>query len=104
MQHVQEPLPEPPADATTIVFTLSELHGVRTMVEEHAQRAGLSSGQRLALVLAVDELASNSIKHAGGGGELRIQRVNLTPAGVRTVFISASTCCAGLPPIVRACR
>lgn len=62
----------PRADATTIVFTLSELHGVRTMVEEHAERAGLSSGQRHALVLAVDELASNSIKHAGGGGELRI--------------------------------
>ncbi len=72
MHDLQDPLPDPPADATTMPFTLSELHGVRTLVEEQAQRAGLSSGKRHALVLAVDELATNSIKHAGGGGELRI--------------------------------
>ena len=35
-----------------------------------------------------------------GGREFSIQRVNLSPSGVRSVCIFASTCVAGLPPMV----
>jgi anti-sigma regulatory factor (Ser/Thr protein kinase) len=72
MRESQPNLPDPPPDAASMQFTLSDLPAVRRLVGEHATRAGLTAAQGHAIVLAVDELASNSIKHAGGGGELRV--------------------------------
>jgi anti-sigma regulatory factor (Ser/Thr protein kinase) len=45
---------------------------VRAFVAEHAQRAGLGQESAAALVAAVHELATNSVQHGGGPGELRV--------------------------------
>jgi len=63
---------EPQADVRALAFTVAELAGLRALVRERAAIAGVDPGRAADLVLAVNELASNSIRHADGGGELRI--------------------------------
>jgi anti-sigma regulatory factor (Ser/Thr protein kinase) len=69
-----EPLPEPPAGADELPFTYGALAGVRAIVELRAEAAGFSAERVGDLVLAVSEVATNSIRHGGGGGVLRIWR------------------------------
>ena len=65
------PLPEPAAEPATLHFGHHELRLVREFLARQARRAGIT-GQRLAdLVLAVDELATNTLRHAAGHGTLR---------------------------------
>jgi anti-sigma regulatory factor (Ser/Thr protein kinase) len=67
-------LPEPPSRATDRRFGLSELGDLRQLITGAAAQAGLR-GQRLRdLVLAVNEVASNSVRHGGGSGLLRVWR------------------------------
>jgi anti-sigma regulatory factor (Ser/Thr protein kinase) len=66
-----KPLPDAPADAPKLGFALSSLDTVRGFVAVCAAEAGLSRPRRDDLVLAVNELASNSVRHGGGGGTLR---------------------------------
>lgn len=66
------PLPEPPADAQPIAVMPAGLLALRAMVARRAERAGLSRQRREDLVLAVNELATNSICHGGGAGMLTI--------------------------------
>ena len=46
--------------------------GLRRLVKLRAAGAGLSAERAGDLVLAVNEVATNSIRHGGGGGVLRI--------------------------------
>jgi anti-sigma regulatory factor (Ser/Thr protein kinase) len=66
------PLPEPPADAQTTAVMPAGLLALRALVARRAQRAGLSPQRQEDLVLAVNELATNSIRHGGGAGTLTI--------------------------------
>jgi anti-sigma regulatory factor (Ser/Thr protein kinase) len=66
------PLPQPPADAQEIPLIPAGLTSMRAMVARRADRAGLTPERREDLVLAVNELATNSILHAGGTGTLAI--------------------------------
>jgi anti-sigma regulatory factor (Ser/Thr protein kinase) len=66
------PLPQPPADAQAIPVMPAGLTAMRALVARRAQRAGLTPQQREDLVLAVNELATNSIRHGGGAGTLTI--------------------------------
>lgn len=66
------PLPQPPADAQTIAVMPAGLLALRAVVARRAERAGLSARRREDLVLAVNELATNSIRHGGGAGTLTI--------------------------------
>lgn len=66
------PLPDPPRDAALLEFDASTLDGVRVFVAVNATAAGLELRQCEDLVLAVNELATNSIRHGGGSGELRM--------------------------------
>ena len=50
------------------------LRPVRRLVSTEAARAGFTSGPIADLVLAVGEVAANSIEHGGGSGTLRIWR------------------------------
>lgn len=68
------PLPEPGSDAQEIAFQASNLLDVRALVGRHAADAGLTSSRAANLVLAVNEVATNSIVHGGGKGTLRIWR------------------------------
>jgi anti-sigma regulatory factor (Ser/Thr protein kinase) len=68
------PLPEPPAEAPELGFGPGSLAGLRALVAERAAEAGLDPARAADLVLAVDEVATNSLRHGGGRGALRIWR------------------------------
>ena len=67
-------LPEPPAGFAELRFRTGALARVRRFVAEHASSAGLGEGRTHDLVLAVNEIATNSLEHGGGSGTLRIWR------------------------------
>ena len=69
-----EPLPPPDADAGELPFTFGGLGGVREFVTIRAQGAGLSVPRIADLVLAIDELATNTLRYAGGEGVVRAWR------------------------------
>ena len=66
----ESPLPPPPAHARLIGFELDTLAEVRRLTEECV--ADFDDQRGHDLVLAVAELAANSIRHGGGRGILRI--------------------------------
>lgn len=68
------PLPEPTDLRATLAFGGMGLSPVRRLVSMEAARAGFTSGPIADLVLAVDEVATNSIQHGDGAGTLRIWR------------------------------
>jgi anti-sigma regulatory factor (Ser/Thr protein kinase) len=57
-------------------FTAVSLRDVRCLVAREAGRAQLSDVRREDLVLAIDELATNSVMHGGGQGTLRVWRAD----------------------------
>jgi anti-sigma regulatory factor (Ser/Thr protein kinase) len=65
-----EALPEPPAGATVIGSDLDDLHGLRCHVQRVAAASGLAAGETDDLVLAVDEVATNSLCYGGGAREV----------------------------------
>jgi anti-sigma regulatory factor (Ser/Thr protein kinase) len=56
--------------SVSIEFAFADLAAVRRLIEAHAVAAGLDEEQRSEAVLAVDEIASNAVRHGGGGGRL----------------------------------
>src|SRR3954468_131155 len=66
------PLPDPPAGALELPFDGEHLAGTRRLVTSHAVEAGLSPARTCDLVLAVNEILTNSIRHGGGGGTFRL--------------------------------
>jgi anti-sigma regulatory factor (Ser/Thr protein kinase) len=70
------PMDEPhmPNIPAKFPFTLSDLGKLRRLVAAAASGAALEQARREDLVLAVDELATNSICHGGGAGMLEIWR------------------------------
>lgn len=67
-------LPSPPAEREELAFTAHGLGAIRSLVAQHGARAGLPDISREDLVLAVNELVTNSVQYGGGGGTLRIWR------------------------------
>jgi anti-sigma regulatory factor (Ser/Thr protein kinase) len=65
-------LPSPPADAHRMAFSHHDLRDVRCFAAEHGTAAGLEPDRRADLVLALSEVATNSVLHAGGGGTVRL--------------------------------
>ncbi|MGH9277098.1 MAG: anti-sigma factor RsbA family regulatory protein [Acidimicrobiales bacterium] len=68
---LDDPLPEPPADTGEHRFRRGGLDDVRRFVSHRATSFGIGPGKVVDLVLAVNEVATNSIVHGGGGGVLR---------------------------------
>ncbi|HEV7461109.1 MAG TPA: sensor histidine kinase [Solirubrobacteraceae bacterium] len=66
------PLSEPPVDAAMLAFTSETLEVVRHFVAERAASIGMSAALVGDLVLAVNEVATNSVLHGGGDGTLLI--------------------------------
>ena len=67
-----QPLPPRPGDAVCVSFEPGELGRLRALVTAHAGRAGLGKQSATSLVAAVNEIATNSLRHGGGHGELRV--------------------------------
>ena len=70
----RDPLPEPPAGPGTLELAIGDasLGVLRRRVVAHADEAGASPGRAGDLALAVTELATNSLRHGGGHGRLRL--------------------------------
>jgi anti-sigma regulatory factor (Ser/Thr protein kinase) len=67
----EAPLPPPPSTATLLSFDANTLAEVRSIVADCADWAGLDELSAGDFVLAVHEVATNSVLHAGGIGVLR---------------------------------
>lgn len=68
---IDEPLPEPASTLLEAHFDLHALGSVRRAVAALAHRVGLAPRRAADLVLAVNELAANSVRHGGGRGTVR---------------------------------
>jgi anti-sigma regulatory factor (Ser/Thr protein kinase) len=66
------PLSPAPADAATLPFGIGEIGLARNLVAGMARAAGLPRTRRDDLVLAAHELVSNSVRHGGGSGTIRV--------------------------------
>ena len=64
------PLPDPPPGAAAFDFNKENLSDLRSLVALCARKAGLSEDRSVELVLAVNEIATNSLIHGGGRGSL----------------------------------
>ena len=67
-----DPLPAPPVQPEWKVFGMRALGELRQFVSERAERFGLDDERTGDLVVAMNEIASNSVVHGGGGGTLRV--------------------------------
>jgi anti-sigma regulatory factor (Ser/Thr protein kinase) len=64
-------LPEPDTAPDELAFDLSRLVDVRRTVADAARRAHLDDDRAQDLIVAVHEVAANSVRHGGGTGVLR---------------------------------
>lgn len=67
----QQALPPPPAYAETLDYS-DDLRWVRHLVASKAESAGLSQRQIFDLVIAVSELAANTLRHTSAGGTVHV--------------------------------
>jgi anti-sigma regulatory factor (Ser/Thr protein kinase) len=59
-------------ESLAVPFETEDLGRVRRVVANQATAAGLGRERVAELMLAVNELTTNTVKHAGGGGMLRV--------------------------------
>jgi anti-sigma regulatory factor (Ser/Thr protein kinase) len=65
------PLPPPEPGAMSYTYT-TDLAAIRAVVYRYAREAGLPETRAIDLVLAVSEVAANTIRHAKSAGSLKI--------------------------------
>jgi anti-sigma regulatory factor (Ser/Thr protein kinase) len=66
------PLPDPPPARAELAIDHLPLGTIRAFAAEHAMRSHLDQRQTADFVVAVNELATNSLVHGGGSGVLRL--------------------------------
>jgi anti-sigma regulatory factor (Ser/Thr protein kinase) len=69
------PLPSPPAHAEALGYR-DDLRQVRRFVASRAKCAGLTPPRIPDLVIAISELAANTVRHTGGGGTVQVWRTS----------------------------
>lgn len=67
-------LPPPTGYAPTIEVRNDRLGGVRRFIVDHARAWGLDDARTDDLVTAVNEVATNSVRHGGGAGSVQMWR------------------------------
>jgi diguanylate cyclase (GGDEF)-like protein len=72
--HLDEPLPEPVGRYGELSFGAAELRSVHAMVTGLAAWVGMDPHRTDDLVVAVNEIAINSLRHADGRGTFRLWR------------------------------
>lgn len=65
-------LPEPSSEAETFDYDAETMNALRRVIVRRARSSGLDDARADDLVLAVNEMATNSIRHGGGRGTLLI--------------------------------
>jgi anti-sigma regulatory factor (Ser/Thr protein kinase) len=68
------PLPPPPAGARVLAFDARHLLRVRHVVRRRTAEAGLAPARVDDLLLAINEVATNTLRHGPGRGILRLWR------------------------------
>jgi anti-sigma regulatory factor (Ser/Thr protein kinase) len=68
------PLPAPSVRPRELAFRRGSLRTVRSFVSGCASSAGFGAAKLGDLLLAVTEIASNSVRHGGGEGRMRVWR------------------------------
>lgn len=68
------PLPEPRVPTWDLAFSIEDLSKLRKAVLDHASNNGIPRDRAEDLVVAVNEVAINSLRHGGGKGTLRVWR------------------------------
>ena len=71
-EHPLPPPPDPGPPEAELAFRAPQLAAVRQLIGEVAVHAGLAPDRATDAVLAVNEVASNSIEHGPGSGRLRL--------------------------------
>ena len=66
------PLPEPGTSVSQRAFGPEDLDSVRAMVARQGRGARLKAARTAEFVSAVNEIATNSVRHGGGSGTMRI--------------------------------
>jgi anti-sigma regulatory factor (Ser/Thr protein kinase) len=69
-----DPLSPPPVSSRELPFGSRSMGRLRGVVDEFAQESGLEPTRASDLVIAVNELVGNTIRHGGGRGVLRMWR------------------------------
>jgi anti-sigma regulatory factor (Ser/Thr protein kinase) len=69
-----DPLPAPPPDAAELDVRLEALAAVRRFVRGRAATNELSAERARDLLVAVNEIATNSVRHGGGRGRVLLWR------------------------------
>ncbi len=67
-----EPLPPLPSGTPVLGFELDELGDVRRLIADRGVRAELSAQRIADMQLAVNEIATNSLRHGGGRGTVSV--------------------------------
>jgi anti-sigma regulatory factor (Ser/Thr protein kinase) len=67
-----DPLTPLPGHVDSLMIVDDDMKPLRELVSRHARAVGFSTDREWDLVLAVNELATNSIRHGGGRGTLRV--------------------------------
>ena len=62
------------APTVTEYFSVDDLHHVRVLVERACAAVGMAGERIYRLVFAVNEIAINAVKHAGGWGVLTVRQ------------------------------
>jgi anti-sigma regulatory factor (Ser/Thr protein kinase) len=68
------PLPQPAAVTAALDFDAESLARVRGLVRSSAAELGLDQAKLIDFILVTSELATNSVRHGGGTGSLRLWR------------------------------
>jgi anti-sigma regulatory factor (Ser/Thr protein kinase) len=66
------PLSDPPAESEELSFDEGMLPDVRGLVQRRAVAAGIELARVNSVVLSVNEIATNSVRHGGGEGLLKV--------------------------------
>jgi anti-sigma regulatory factor (Ser/Thr protein kinase) len=75
-QPFADPLPAPPPSAVELGFSALTLDALRAFVAARVGETELDEERRSDVMLAVNELATNSVLHAGGEGVVRLWRTD----------------------------
>ena len=70
------PLPEPPAQAPEFRFDAGKLGALRDFIRRYARKEDIDEQKIENLVIGVNELATNSVRHVGGDGTAKLWREN----------------------------
>jgi anti-sigma regulatory factor (Ser/Thr protein kinase) len=73
-----DPLPDPPGTPAVFIFQVGGLRETRHWVGARAEAAGLPAERTADLLLAVNEIATNSLTHGGGGGTVSVWHQDAT--------------------------